>query len=72
MDRKHYTAEQIIDHVLVNLNAKQQISMNKASIYLPGQGDVTKYAEWRQTYSDHFPVSFEIEIDDEDDDVDYL
>ena len=61
----------VIDHVLVNKYAKKHISMNKATIYLPGQGDPATFGDWRKTYSDHFPISFEIKIENSDDDVDY-
>lgn len=59
----------VIDHILVNKSAKNHISMNKASIYLPG--DASTFGVWRKTYSDHFPISFEIKIESQDDDVDY-
>ncbi len=38
---------------------------------MPGGGDSTQFADWRATFSHHFPLSFAIEIDDEDDDVDF-
>lgn len=59
----------IIDHILVNNSAKLHIPADKATIYLPG--DSSTFAEWRKTYSDHFPISFKLEIENQDDDVDF-
>jgi endonuclease/exonuclease/phosphatase family metal-dependent hydrolase len=61
----------VLDHILVNSSAKMHVTTDKADIFLPGEGDSTKFADWRKTYSDHFPVSFTIKIEDEDDDVDF-
>jgi endonuclease/exonuclease/phosphatase family metal-dependent hydrolase len=59
----------IIDHILVNKSAKLHIPANKAIIYLPG--DSSTFADWRKTYSDHFPISFKLAIENQDDDVDF-
>ena len=58
----------LIDHILVNNSAKNQISSTTAVRYTPG--DSSTFAAWRQTYSDHFPLSFMLEIE-ADDDVDF-
>lgn len=60
----------IIDHILVNNSAKRDIAQNKADVYLPSHGDSSKFAEWRVTYSDHFPISFKIAVR-RDNDVDW-
>ena len=59
----------VIDHILVNSSAKLDIPTDKASIYLPGASST--FAEWRKTYSDHFPISFKIKIKNSDTDVDF-
>ena len=42
-----------------------------ADIFLPGDGDSSNFATFRRTFSDHFPVSFKIKIENSDDDVDF-
>jgi endonuclease/exonuclease/phosphatase family metal-dependent hydrolase len=61
----------IIDHILVNKSAKRHILMDKANIFLPGNGDSSTFPEWRRTFSDHFPVSFGVKKETQDDDVDF-
>lgn len=58
----------IIDHVLVNSSAKLHIDQDQADIFLPGAP--ATFATWRLTFSDHFPVSFKLDIRSSDDDVD--
>lgn len=58
----------LIDHILVNNSAKNQISSTTAVRFTPG--DSSTFADWRQTFSDHFPLSFMLEIE-ADDDVDF-
>lgn len=58
----------IIDHILVNKGAKGHIPDTVAVRYYPSK-DKKKLAQWRKTYSDHFPLTFEIKIK-KDDDVD--
>ena len=52
----------LIDHILVSAAAKRDIPTSKASIFKPGNGDSTLYANWRKTFSDHFPLSFKLTI----------
>lgn len=59
----------VIDHVLVNNSAKRHIPTVKAEIFLPGPSST--FANWRKTFSDHFPISFELKIESRDDDVDF-
>ena len=59
----------VIDHILVNVSAKNHIPTDKAVIFLPGPSST--FATWRQTFSDHFPISFELTIASADDDVDF-
>ncbi|MBW8014834.1 MAG: hypothetical protein FVQ82_01485 [Planctomycetes bacterium] len=60
----------IIDHILVNNSAAQHLtqkSQKNAEKIFP-ESDL---AQWRSTYSDHFPLVIEINIKNNDDDVDY-
>ncbi len=57
----------VIDHVLVNASAKKHLVKSSADIYLPNKGDSTRFAEWRNTYSDHFPISIELKTGGDDD-----
>lgn len=60
----------VIDHVLVNDSAQRHVvQTDTALIYLPPNGPAS-YSGWRQTYSDHFPISIDIEMG-RDDDVDW-
>jgi endonuclease/exonuclease/phosphatase family metal-dependent hydrolase len=61
----------LIDHILVNKGAKKHVEQDKATIFQPGGGDSTKFAEWRKTFSDHFPLSFKLKIT-ADDDADFF
>jgi endonuclease/exonuclease/phosphatase family metal-dependent hydrolase len=63
--------DSLIDHVLVNKGAKNHIAQDKATIFQPGNGDSSQYAEWRRTFSDHFPLSFPMKIT-ADDDADFF
>lgn len=58
----------LIDHILVNNSAQKQISSTTAVRFTPG--DSSTFAVWRQTFSDHFPLSFMLEVE-ADDDVDF-
>lgn len=53
----------LIDHVLVNHSAKAHLISPKGTVYKPGGGllgNKDQFAQWRATYSDHFPISFQI------------
>ena len=58
----------VIDHILVNKGARGHITQTKADIFLPGNSGI--FADWRKTFSDHFPISFKLKIKP-DDDVDF-
>ncbi|MFK5948919.1 MAG: hypothetical protein QM500_09155 [Methylococcales bacterium] len=60
----------VIDHILVNKGAKKDIDEMKAEIYLPPSGK-SGFAQWRKTYSDHFPISIYINTLTKDNDVDW-
>ena len=60
----------IIDHILVSNSAKQHTGIEKATKYVPPGGN-TALGPWRAIYSDHFPVSFTLDVRDKDDDVDF-
>jgi len=61
----------VIDHVLVNSSAQKHLvaGQDQAAIYLPEGGEAS-FAQWRKTYSDHFPVSIQLKVSGSDDDVD--
>ena len=58
----------VIDHILVNNSAQNHISSTVAVRFTPG--DRTTFANWRQTFSDHFPLSIVLDVG-ADDDVDF-
>jgi|GEM_PF-1718037 len=60
----------LIDHIMVNGSAARHLAQETATIYRPGQGargDSALFADWRATYSDHFPITFRLALDDDDD-----
>ena len=60
----------VIDHVLVHRSARRHVLQErKAEILIPA-GGANSFSQWRRTYSDHFPVSIDIEVGP-DDDVDW-
>jgi len=62
----------VIDHVLVNSSVRLDMpSPATASIFLPGNGDSTTFGAWRGTFSDHFPISFTLNVRTSDTDVDF-
>ena len=61
----------VIDHVLINNSADQHIETDDAFVYHPPSTTNDDLADWRETYSDHFPVLFELNVEDDDDDVDW-
>jgi len=67
--RMNTSLTSIIDHILVNVSARQHILQEKADIFLPGPNST--FGTWRKTFSDHFPISFKLKIDNSDDDVDF-
>ncbi len=57
----------IIDHILVNKSAKYDVKQSaKAEIWLP-DNHPSSFSLWRQTYSDHFPISIDLKIKNEND-----
>ncbi len=63
--RMDQALKSVIDHILVNKGARGHISQKKADIFLPGNSDT--FADWRRTFSDHFPISFGLKIRPDDD-----
>ncbi len=61
----------VIDHVLISKGMQKHAPVDQADIFLPGDGDTSFFAEWRQTFSDHFPITFPVKIENQDDDVDF-
>jgi len=58
-----------IDHILINSSARRHFVKGSVYRFMPGPGK-KELAQWRNTFSDHFPVVFELKIEKEDDDVD--
>ncbi len=58
----------LIDHILVNNSASNDIVSTEAERFTPG--DSSTFADWRQTFSDHFPLSFILDVK-ADTDVDF-
>ena len=69
--RMDFRLTSIIDHVLVNWGMIDQLTEVQADLYLPGNASPQAFADWRDTYSDHFPISFIIQAQTEDDDVNF-
>ncbi len=67
--RMNRNLDSIIDHILVNRWAKRHIPQDHAEKFT--SGDSSTFAAWRRTFSDHFPLSFEIKVETSDDDVDF-
>jgi len=51
----------IIDHVLVNSSMQLEMKDVQAEKYMPSL-DHNELAQWRKTYSDHFPITFEVKV----------
>ena len=67
MDEK---LESIIDHILINKGIhSKHLVLNSFKKYMPSQNH-EELAEWRKTFSDHFPLYFDIKVSNSDDDVD--
>lgn len=65
--RMDHNLTSIIDHILVNKSAKRHVVQeSKAKIWLPDNAPGS-FADWRQTYSDHFPISIDIKVQNDDD-----
>jgi endonuclease/exonuclease/phosphatase family metal-dependent hydrolase len=62
--------DSIIDHILMNVSASKHVVADSTEKYLP-ENTPDSFAVWRQTYSDHFPISFQIKVANKDDDVDF-
>ncbi|MBV2121919.1 MAG: endonuclease/exonuclease/phosphatase family protein [Candidatus Thiodiazotropha sp. (ex Ctena orbiculata)] len=56
----------IVDHVLVSQAAQRHLFGNRAFLWLP-ENAPESFAEWRETYSNHFPVSVVMNITEDDD-----
>ncbi len=52
-----------IDHIFINKNAKKHV-IGGAEIFKPEKEEM---AAWRQTYSDHFPLTVTLKISSDDD-----
>ena len=56
----------IIDHFLINKGFKNEMVENSFEKYFP----TADLADWRKTYSDHFPLSVNVKVK-KDSDVDF-
>ena len=66
--------DSLIDHVLVSSEARGHVPHERAELLGPeiGTADAAQLTSWRQTFSDHLPISFQIEIAASDDDRDFF
>jgi endonuclease/exonuclease/phosphatase family metal-dependent hydrolase len=66
--------DSLIDHILISGEAQEHVPQVKAVLLGPeiGTGDALKLTSWRQTFSDHLPLSFKIDIAASDDDSDFF
>ena len=62
--------QSIIDKVLVSRGAKGHLVSTQVVKYMPPDSSTAGLAQWRRTFSDHFPLGFEMKVADSDDDVD--
>ena len=71
--RMNSNLDSLIDHILLNKSAQVGLVHTNATIYKPGgkAGDPSQYGAWRRTFSDHFPLSFQLRIET-DTDVDFF
>ena len=67
--RMNTNLNSLIDHILVNNSARVDITTTQADKFTPG--DSTTFATFRETFSDHFPLSFKITSQNSDTDVDF-
>jgi endonuclease/exonuclease/phosphatase family metal-dependent hydrolase len=56
-----------IDHILINSSARRHYGENSFYIYRPSVETLEEYQQWRETYSDHFPLIFALEVRRDDD-----
>ena len=55
----------LIDHVYVNEATRELMPELAATLHRPGKGkngDPDTFADWRATFSDHFPITYEIRV----------
>jgi len=71
--RMNNNLDSLIDHILVNKSAQIELVSPNATLYKPGgkKGNPALYGKWRRTFSDHFPISFQLQIEP-DSDVDFF
>ena len=71
--RMNNNLDSLIDHILVNKSAQIGLVSTNANIYKPGskKGNPALYGKWRRTFSDHFPISFQLKVES-DSDVDFF
>lgn len=60
----------IIDHVLANNSARNHLTVTAVDRFQPQNATNAGLAQWRQTFSDHFPLTIRMRIENADDDVD--
>jgi endonuclease/exonuclease/phosphatase family metal-dependent hydrolase len=63
--RMNIHMDSLIDHILVNKYAQRYLLADSATIYKPRgakSSSATLLGAWRETYSDHFPLSFKFTV----------
>jgi len=56
-----------IDHVLINRSLMRHLESDQLRIYRPQADNLNDYQQWREVYSDHFPLLFSIKVSRDDD-----
>ena len=69
--RMNSARSSIIDHVFRHTYLRADIMGDDAHVYHPADMTDPGLAQWRLTYSDHFPVYFDIKVDTKDRDKDW-
>lgn len=66
--------DSLIDHIFISREAQEHVPQKKATRYWPATGDdeAPQLSAWRRAFSDHLPISFQIEIAADDDDADFF
>lgn len=67
--RMNRALDSLIDHIFVNKYAQSYLLQDRATIYLPGGSleNTEILGEWRQSFSDHFPLSFKFAVQSDTD-----
>lgn len=68
--RMNNQLDSIIDRILVNKSGRQHLVNEVVTKYIPDNAP-DAFHQWRATFSDHFPLSIKIKVENRDDDADF-